>query len=658
MTGNKRVIPDVRSTVVLIGTIAALAASAMAATPSLSLSGASGAPGSTVTLDVSLNSVGSPQPAAIQWDLTYSTSDLSLVTGTYYGTGAAGSGAGKAADCNSISAGDVRCIVSGIDTTAFGSGVVATLTFQIAAATTDTSTPVSLVSPAASDGNANALAITATGATVTITQPVAPFLSSLNCSPASVTPPTTSTCTVSLSGAVPSTTAIGLSSSAAAATVQSSVNITAGLTSTTFTVSTSTVSSSTPAVITATLGSGSKNFTVTLTPAATCSYTLSANSLNFGFSAGSGSFNVLTSAGCSWTVVNNSTFITVTAGSSGSGNGTVSYSAPMNMGAARSGTLTIASQTFTLNQAAGAISPVSVSPSVGSGLTQTFTFTLDDPNGYADLAVVNVLINDSLDGIQGCYVAFAPTSATSGYLYLVDDAGDGGYASGSPISLPSNGTMQNGQCTISGTGSAVSANGKTLTLRLAITFSSSFAGNRVFYVAARNNSTGNSGWQALGTWNVSGPAPTGPAVGGVSPARSATTGQTFTFTFTDTNGYADLAVVNVLTNNSLDGIGACYLAFAPTGATSGQLYLVDDAGDGGYIAGSPISVPSNSTLQNSQCTISAGGSSVSASGNTLTLNLAITFSSSFAGNQVFYLAARNNSTGNSGWQAVGSVNVP
>jgi hypothetical protein len=49
---------------------------------------------------------------------------------------------------------------------------------------------------------------------------------------------------------------------------------------------------------------------------------------------------------------------------------------------------------------------------------------------------------------------------------------------------------------------------------------------------------------------------------------------------------------------------------------------------------------------------------VSASGNTLTLNLAITFSPSFAGNQVSYLAARNNSTGNSGWQAVGSVTVP
>jgi hypothetical protein len=36
----------------------------------------------------------------------------------------------------------------------------------------------------------------------------------------------------------------------------------------------------------------------------------------------------------------------------------------------------------------------------------------------------------------------------------------------------------------------------------------------------------------------------------------------------------------------------------------------------------------------------------------------ISFPQQFAGNHVFYLAARNGGTGNSGWQAVGSVTVP
>jgi hypothetical protein len=270
---------------------------------------------------------------------------------------------------------------------------------------------------------------------------------------------------------------------------------------------------------------------------------------------------------------------------------------------------------------------------------------------------VDVLINNYLDGIGACYFALAPASASSGYLYLVDDAGDGQYVSGTPLFLTSSGSLTNSQCTLNGTGSSISASGNTLTLTLSITFKAAFAGNRIFYMAARSN-TQNSGWRALGTWSVPGTTPTGPAVGGVSPGRSSSMGQTYTFTFTDTNGYSDLNVLDILTNSFLDGISACYVAYVPTGPTTGYVYLVDDGGDGGYATGSPMLLSSGGTLQNSQCTINTAGSSASASGNTLNLNLAITFKAGFAGNQVFYLAARNNSNGNSGWQVVGSVTVP
>ena len=311
-------------------------------------------------------------------------------------------------------------------------------------------------------------------------------------------------------------------------------------------------------------------------------------------------------------------------------------------------------QSFTVTST---LAPTAVSPASGSGLANTFTFTFRDPAGYADLAVVDVLISTFLDGQQSCYLAVAPASGTSGFLYLVDDAGDGGYVSGTPMSLPSSGSLHNSQCTISGTGSSISGSGNILTLTLAITFTPSFAGNKVFYTAARSN-TQNSGWQSIGTWNVPGTAATGPGVGTVSPGRSTSTGQNYTFTFTDTNGYADLSVLDILTNSFLDGINACYIAYAPTGPSTGYLYLVDDAGDGGYAPGSPVLLSSGSVLQNSQCAINTAASSASASGNTLTLNLSLTFKGGFAGNQVFYLAARNNSTGNSGWQAAGSVTVP
>jgi hypothetical protein len=301
-------------------------------------------------------------------------------------------------------------------------------------------------------------------------------------------------------------------------------------------------------------------------------------------------------------------------------------------------------------------SPSGVSPGAGSGLTQTFTFTFGDPNGFADLSVLDILVNNYLDGIGACYMALAPAGATSGYLYLVNDAGDG-YASGTPMLLPSSSTLGNSQCTINGTSSSVSASGDTLTLTLNVTFISGFAGNKVFYMAARS-ATQNSGWQALGTWNVPGAALLGPGIGGVTPGRSISMGQTYTFTFTDSFGYSDLAVLDVLTNSFLDGISACYFAYVPISASNGYLYLVDDAGDGGYASGSPVLLTSGGILKNSQCTINMVGSSASASINSLNLNLPITFSSTFAGNQVFYLASRNSSTGNSGWQAAGSVTVP
>jgi hypothetical protein len=50
------------------------------------------------------------------------------------------------------------------------------------------------------------------------------------------------------------------------------------------------------------------------------------------------------------------------------------------------------------------------------------------------------------------------------------------------------------------------------------------------------------------------------------------------------------------------------------------------------------------TLPNSQCTINVGASSVSASGNNLTLNLALTFESAYAGAKNTYALWRTLTT--------------
>ena len=93
-------------------------------------------------------------------------------------------------------------------------------------------------------------------------------------------------------------------------------------------------------------------FNLDITAGAPCSYSLSANNQSFSSSGGPGSVNVVTTSGCAWTATSNANFVSITSGASGTGNGTVSYTVAANTSTARSGTLTIAGQTYTVNQSA------------------------------------------------------------------------------------------------------------------------------------------------------------------------------------------------------------------------------------------------------------------------------------------------------------------
>ena len=83
----------------------------------------------------------------------------------------------------------------------------------------------------------------------------------------------------------------------------------------------------------------------------TCPYSINPTSQSFASGGGSGTVGVTTTNGCVWTAVSNAAWITVTGGAAGTGNGTVSFRAAANNGAARCGTITIAGQTFTVSEA-------------------------------------------------------------------------------------------------------------------------------------------------------------------------------------------------------------------------------------------------------------------------------------------------------------------
>jgi hypothetical protein len=113
-----------------------------------------------------------------------------------------------------------------------------------------------------------------------------------------------------------------------------------------------------------------------------CTYALSPASQSFAAPGGSATMSVTAGSGCGWTAASQTPWITITAGSSGSGNGSVSYSVQANTGSARSGTLTVAGQTFTVYQAALTCS-YSLAPQSANFLATggTGSFVVTSPGG-------------------------------------------------------------------------------------------------------------------------------------------------------------------------------------------------------------------------------------------------------------------------------------
>jgi hypothetical protein len=150
------------------------------------------------------------------------------------------------------------------------------------------------------------------------------------------------------------------------------------------------------------------------------------------FSAG-----VTAGAGCTWTAVSNDSWITITSGSSGSGNGMVQYSISANSGPTRNGSMTIAGMTFSIYQ---------------SSNTPNCDF-LDISSG----SINNVPAGGGTFGfsVQLATMTGCSWTATSNASWITVTSGSSGTGDGSvTLSAPANGTGANrvGTVTVKGAG--------------------------------------------------------------------------------------------------------------------------------------------------------------------------------------------------------------
>ena len=116
-----------------------------------------------------------------------------------------------------------------------------------------------------------------------------------------------------------------------------------------------------------------------------------------------------------------------------------------------------------------------LSPFQGAGVTQTFTGTFNDANGWTDIAKATFFFHESYAGTSGtCTVEMRPQT---GQITVIDDAGLNFLP---PVALGSASTVQNSACSVDAANSNFSGSGNVLTANVALTFKPAFgsAGGR------------------------------------------------------------------------------------------------------------------------------------------------------------------------------------
>jgi hypothetical protein len=294
--------------------------------------------------------------------------------------------------------------------------------------------------------------------------------------------------------------------------------------------------------------------------------------------------------------------------------------------------------------AAPAPSPISVTPNAGTGTSQVFQLTYSDPSGFGSISATQTIINTTLTYTGSCAVFY---TASTQSLAIINDAGD---AFSTPAKLGVAGTLQNSQCSIDVGASSASGVGNNLTLNLAVNFKPGFVGTDGIFMQVQNTFGANSGWQNRGTWIPAGALPPSPV--SVTPSVGTGVSQLFQLTYSDPSGFGSISATQTIINSTLTYTGSCAAFYT---ASTQSLAIINDAGDA---FSAPAKLGVAGTLQNSQCSIDVGASSVSGVGSNLTLNLAVTFKPGFAGTKNIFMQVQNKFGLNSGWQNRGTWTLP
>jgi hypothetical protein len=117
---------------------------------------------------------------------------------------------------------------------------------------------------------------------------------------------------------------------------------------------------------------------------------ISPTNQSFPIPGGTGNINITAQGGCTWMATSNTSWLTITSGSSGAGNGTIAFNVAANPLIPRTGTITINNQTFTVTQAGEYPEPTlsRLQPNSAIAGNQSITLTVTGANFINGVTVV------------------------------------------------------------------------------------------------------------------------------------------------------------------------------------------------------------------------------------------------------------------------------
>ncbi len=145
------------------------------------------------------------------------------------------------------------------------------------------------------------------------------------------------------------------------------------------------------------------------------------------------------------------------------------------------------------------------------------------------------------------------------------------------------------------------------------------------------------------------------AIAGVSPNSGSSSSATFSASVSDPKGYSAVYGVHILINSTLTGTDACWVQYYPS---TGKMQLSYDNTPSSLTWQPAVALGTNTTEQNSECSVNFAGAKISGSGDTFTLEVPITFKSAWSGTKTIYVQARDQSGSTVGYSPEGIWVVP